>query len=737
MTDRIELYEELLPLVQHCDPSGDAVRQKAYPHGADQRVWFFCPSHPDGKKSGRRSASLSPRYGVDCFAGCDFQSIVSGLRKYETAAQAADRAEKFRRPTDIRSKRPISDKPIERKTTREGKLAVEYPYVDDQGVVVAFKGRFEYPDGTKSFSWRLPTSQDWYGGLGGLKIADIPLYKADALAQAPVGSEVWFVEGEKAADAIIARGELATTHPGGAATRDFGPWVEKLLRGKNVKARWWADNDDVGREYMERFRLATLPYVDQKKSFSIKADVPHKGDAHDYLSAGGTLEKLREGVLTERVVQYLSDRAIRVSLPTSLGPLVFTFDEIEKGSRSLEAEITVQIDGPGRDPDELPYVQRLNLLSGSNVTDARRTLETIFGKMPKGDSDDGGWAKVLADAVALCRKAFAQIDRSRDASEAEAVEIEPSWFLEPYLHAGQFAIVFGDGETAKTMTLLRLAVCAALGEEFLPDLPVTQGPGLYGDWETNFDDWGRRVKRIVRGLGYPQMPPGLLHYWPGVGVSLADQVDAILEKCLRDRLSFFVCDSLGMASGSEPERAESAIRTANAVSRLTNSGITVIGVAHINRNDAKQRSSDRPFGSVFWNNAARRTIYVARSTSPDQDVAYQAWYPKKVNNGRKPNPLGVTLTFQGDAGPILFARDEVKRVAEFAASRDWKGKVKELLADAGALPQHEIASALGAEADSDKDAIRKMFDRDARSKRRTFVSFSREADKVTVWGLAV
>ncbi len=72
-----DLYAEMLPLVD--SPSGDPIRERLI--RTDGRAYFFCPCHADGTKHGKRSASLHPIYGLDCFAGCAFRDILEALRK--------------------------------------------------------------------------------------------------------------------------------------------------------------------------------------------------------------------------------------------------------------------------------------------------------------------------------------------------------------------------------------------------------------------------------------------------------------------------------------------------------------------------------------------------------------------------------------------------------------------------------------------------------------------------------
>ena len=80
MTDAASLYEELRPLLRSPKPPDK-----------DGRIWSFCPCHPDGSRHGRRSLSLHPVYGLDCFAGCEFSAILAalGARRDGHAAEEA------------------------------------------------------------------------------------------------------------------------------------------------------------------------------------------------------------------------------------------------------------------------------------------------------------------------------------------------------------------------------------------------------------------------------------------------------------------------------------------------------------------------------------------------------------------------------------------------------------------------------------------------------------------------
>src|SRR5690606_9153841 len=152
-----------------------------------------------------------------CFAGCDFRDVIAALRGTTRPAPA----------------------PIRRAQESLVKL---YQYKDEDGTVLAEKGRFETTDGRKSFRWRLPGSDSWSGGVD---LKALPLYGVQLLKQS--NEPVYFVEGEKACEACWEQGLVAVTHPGGAGTKDFGESLD-VLKGRTVYL--WPDNDPPGAAHM-------------------------------------------------------------------------------------------------------------------------------------------------------------------------------------------------------------------------------------------------------------------------------------------------------------------------------------------------------------------------------------------------------------------------------------------------------------------------------------------------------
>ena len=103
-------------------------------------------------------------------------------------------------------------------------------------------------------------------------------------------------EGEKDADALASLGFVATTNHGGA-----GKWRSEYsdcLRGRRVAIL--PDNDTAGRDHAETV-ARSLHGVAAEVRIVTLAGVPAKGDAADWIAAGGTAEVLRELVRTAPV----------------------------------------------------------------------------------------------------------------------------------------------------------------------------------------------------------------------------------------------------------------------------------------------------------------------------------------------------------------------------------------------------------------------------------------------------
>jgi hypothetical protein len=160
------------------------------------------------------------------------------------------------------------------------RLVATYPYVDEHGELRFEVCRYE----PKDFSQRRPDGRGGY--INNLQGVEALPYRLPSLAAAEV---VYIAEGEKDADNLVRLGLVATCNPGGA-----GKWPDGFARhfvGKAVVIL--PDNDPIGRDHARAVAASLAPVAASVKILELPG-LPPKGDASDWIAAGGTAERLAE-----------------------------------------------------------------------------------------------------------------------------------------------------------------------------------------------------------------------------------------------------------------------------------------------------------------------------------------------------------------------------------------------------------------------------------------------------------
>lgn len=160
-----------------------------------------------------------------------------------------------------------------------GEIEAEYPYLTPEGEVWGVVFRLRMSDGKKSFRQARPVDGKWEWGAPSKPWI---LFRLEEIQNA---REIVVVEGEKAAEALRAIGEVATTSLCGAGKGAHTDWSP--LAGKRVYL--WPDNDEPGYRHMQEVRdiLQTLnPPVDLNWIEPSELQLPAKGDAWDWLWDG-------------------------------------------------------------------------------------------------------------------------------------------------------------------------------------------------------------------------------------------------------------------------------------------------------------------------------------------------------------------------------------------------------------------------------------------------------------------
>lgn len=223
---------------------------KAVKQMGENQYMALCPAHND--KNPSLSIGLSENKNqilLHCYAGCSAEDILNavGLKKKDL----------FNNKGDF----------IMNKTS--------YTYYNADGTVAYTKTRIDNADKTKKFYFEQPDGKRNLNGVN-----RVP-YNLPAVLNAKT---VYFVEGEKCADAVIKQGFVATTLDNGANSKWLSEYND-YFKNKNIIII--PDNDTPGKNYAKNIALN----IPNSKIITLP-DLPPKGDIYDWLAMGHTVEEI-------------------------------------------------------------------------------------------------------------------------------------------------------------------------------------------------------------------------------------------------------------------------------------------------------------------------------------------------------------------------------------------------------------------------------------------------------------
>tara|TARA_E500000331_G_scaffold92535_1_gene88618 strand:- start:1600 stop:3735 length:2136 start_codon:yes stop_codon:yes gene_type:complete len=558
-----------------------------------------------------------------------------------------------------------------------------YKYFDEAGKPIAIHLRWDREDGTKSMSWKLPTEGASHG-LDGLKMEQIPLYGLEQLINQP-DAPVFFVEGEKAAEACWEQGLVAVTNAGGSGQKKFGSSLDPLM-GRKIYL--WADNDAVGRKFMINLKSELRKITSDVNE--IHVNVPYKGDAYDYFATGGDIDGLLKR--SEPVLIHLEHDKYRVELPTISGILQLEFSGVIPQRGAVQADATITVDNEN-------FRTRLNLMSTSARQAWIREAKQVFSGF------EIDWAPTLNKAIGMVTQAVFVDDTLSDQAEAEEPP-EYRFLVQETIPEGSVSLWFGDGSSLKTTSLLQLSTCVAYGHPWAGRETVPTKMMLL-DYENDENNFVRYTRRMQDALGIvPQK--GRMFYENARGVALNDLVERLRMYIERHGIGFIVIDSGALACGGKPEEAESALTFFNALARLGDD-ITVVVICHITKSALstpamKREATKKPFGSTFWHSSARATFFIERDELTKEQFAVK-FKNRKTNISAPLDDFALEVTFDDpDGGIYLSPMDfsQVKLMQEQSKEKkSRKDEILGLLQDTQ-MSLNDIASILEVETDTKK-----------------------------------
>ena len=283
------------------------------------------------------------------------------------------------------------------------------------------------------------------------------------------------------------------------------------------------------------------------------------------------------------------------------------FAQLREHAEGMTAEVTAASLTTGQS-----YWARLNLGGPRSRAEFAKAAEQTVG---------GEWRAVLDQA---CRAVITAERMGSPAVAVVATRPDPARWLVPGLFPlGQTSILYGDGGTGKSLMALALALSGLTGTPIAGEARWAVAPlraVLYLDWESELNDINGRVWALT---AQRQAPPTTLYHRP-MHRPVAELVPALQAEIARHHVDLVIVDSLTPACGLEPEGAEAATRTMNALRALSPGGppVTRLIVAHVSKGAmeaAGRTGGAKPYGSVFNRNLARSAVE-AKCTAPlDED----------------------------------------------------------------------------------------------------------------------
>lgn len=280
-------------------------------HGAKKsgHGWIAqCPAHNDRNPSLRVDLGHGGRILLHCHALCTPENVVAAVGMtladlmpqnpvYETSRKPAHSEVSLTHVAKPKQKQfSTAQEAIAALERNRGPCSGKWEYHNRADEVVGLMLRWNEPGGKKHFVAISLCGEAWV--IGGMPEPRL-LYNLPALRDAAI---VYVPEGEKAVDALLAMGLVATTSAHGAKSPHKSDWSP--LAGKKVVIL--PDNDEAGEAYAESV-FAELQKVLPAPSTKIVRlpDLPPHGDIVDWQESQGaaadpkTLRKALESLVEE------------------------------------------------------------------------------------------------------------------------------------------------------------------------------------------------------------------------------------------------------------------------------------------------------------------------------------------------------------------------------------------------------------------------------------------------------
>lgn len=604
----------------------------------------LCPAHQDRRNSLSAREGDDERILVKCHRGCSYEQITAALNL---------------RPGDLF---PDESRPGVNGQSRRREIYA-YDYRDERGELLYQVVRFE----PKDFRCRRP---DGRGGstwnLDGVRI--VP-YRLHELAEA---RRVYIPEGEKDCDALAALGLLATTNHGGA-----GKWRQEHTAALGAAAVpelvILPDHDPAGEAHARAVARSCLAAGLAVKIIRLP-DLPPKGDVGDWLAQGHAAAELE--ALADAAVPLTPADVADLGSADVAGPELRRegFDLVLTWPDGVSFALTAIRDSREGVRGELTVTQGAQRLSwGSFALSSTQARETLRKKL-EATAPGPPWGEYLEETAFRLTQAARQ---GEPIVTLTGTVTSPTRELLPgLLYEGEPTVIYGDGDTGKSLVALTVAIAMHAGAALPFGLtPARAVPAAYLDWETNRDTQEERLAFIAAGLGIN--PPAILY--KRMSRPLVDEAAGLAAEFARRGIGLVVIDSkmFAVAVGDGAAFHEPITAFYNALRLFAPAASLVLN--HITNDAAKSGGPARPFGGAFAFNGPR-LHWEAKRDQDVTDATAIAFTCRKANNlPQKPDPFGLRFV-PGEGTITVYPFDLAEAAPQTVAGASLPYKVRLALA---------------------------------------------------------
>ena len=369
-----------------------------------------CPVPSHGKGNGDKNPSLSVHIDDEgkplfhCHGGCTQEAVFQTIRDMQLLPELEER------PDPLANIKPLPKVEFQQ----------EWQYQDEDRVTVFVKHRLRVGESGKTYRlYKVDTDGKRYPTLGDARI--VPYKLPELLDAKTAGRIIYLAEGEKAVDALMSLGVVATTAHSGA-----GHWPEAIseyFAGANVVIL--PDNDLSGWSYARKAAEAILPIAKALKVVDL--GLQEQGDdAYEFIEAGGGRAELAALVKAAPKINSVDDvtiperlQAIQPNAPIDVPP-----PQVEDIAKEFAPD-------PPKEADKPKPTKTIKIESWDTIQD--EPVEWLIqGVIPK-----GSFTALYGPPGSF--KSFIALDI------AEAIATGRTWMGRPVKQTGAVLYLAGEG----------------------------------------------------------------------------------------------------------------------------------------------------------------------------------------------------------------------------------------------------------------------------------------------------